>query len=180
MVVASMKHRVQRIYRVLRGDAVSLMGRTTYGKGDTIMGSVALGTKHICKDCGTRFYDLQKPEAICPKCGCNMTNHYKAESYEGLASEPVADTLMKKTSTFTFNDHDAESPTDPKHTIEAMDEDSDDDIHSLSELDNRDTHGKAHVGHDDDVEESQLMDDMPEYDTILDKADMSNDDELRA
>ncbi len=144
------------------------------------MGSVTLGTKHTCKDCGTRFYDLQKPEAICPKCGCDMTHHQKDDAYAVLADEVVASKLTKKPLTLLFDDHDAESPTDPKHTIEAIDEDSDDEIHNLSELDNRDTHGKAHAGHDDDVEESQLMEDRPEYDTILDKADMISDDELRA
>jgi len=28
-----------------------------------------LGTKHHCFSCGARFYDLNKPEPICPKCG---------------------------------------------------------------------------------------------------------------
>ncbi len=27
-----------------------------------------LGTKWVCYDCETRFYDLKKPEPICPKC----------------------------------------------------------------------------------------------------------------
>jgi uncharacterized protein (TIGR02300 family) len=31
-----------------------------------------LGTKHECLDCGTKFYDLGKPEAVCPKCGANQ------------------------------------------------------------------------------------------------------------
>ncbi len=28
-----------------------------------------LGTKRVCVSCGTRFYDLGKTPAICPKCG---------------------------------------------------------------------------------------------------------------
>lgn len=28
-----------------------------------------LGTKRVCVACGTRFYDLAKTPAICPKCG---------------------------------------------------------------------------------------------------------------
>lgn len=28
-----------------------------------------LGTKYECSNCGTKFYDLGKPEPICPKCG---------------------------------------------------------------------------------------------------------------
>jgi uncharacterized protein (TIGR02300 family) len=31
-----------------------------------------LGTKHVCFKCGTKFYDLKKPEAICPKCGSDQ------------------------------------------------------------------------------------------------------------
>ena len=28
-----------------------------------------LGEKHICADCDTRYYDLGRPDATCPKCG---------------------------------------------------------------------------------------------------------------
>jgi uncharacterized protein (TIGR02300 family) len=31
-----------------------------------------LGAKHICFKCGTKFYDLKKPEVICPKCGADQ------------------------------------------------------------------------------------------------------------
>jgi len=31
-----------------------------------------LGTKHICFKCGTKFYDLHKPDPLCPKCGANQ------------------------------------------------------------------------------------------------------------
>jgi uncharacterized protein (TIGR02300 family) len=31
-----------------------------------------LGTKHLCFKCGTKFYDLRKPEPICPKCGADQ------------------------------------------------------------------------------------------------------------
>lgn len=31
-----------------------------------------LGTKHVCFKCGTKFYDLKKPEALCPKCGADQ------------------------------------------------------------------------------------------------------------
>lgn len=31
-----------------------------------------LGTKHTCFKCQTRFYDLGKPEPICPKCGADQ------------------------------------------------------------------------------------------------------------
>jgi hypothetical protein len=31
-----------------------------------------LGKKYECFKCGTKFYNLGKPEAICPKCGANQ------------------------------------------------------------------------------------------------------------
>jgi uncharacterized protein (TIGR02300 family) len=30
-----------------------------------------LGTKWNCFKCGTKFYDLKKPDPVCPKCGAN-------------------------------------------------------------------------------------------------------------
>ncbi len=31
-----------------------------------------LGTKHTCFKCGTKFYDMKKPEPVCPKCGADQ------------------------------------------------------------------------------------------------------------
>ena len=31
-----------------------------------------LGSKHVCFKCGTKFYDMRKPEAVCPKCGADQ------------------------------------------------------------------------------------------------------------
>ena len=33
------------------------------------MANPALGRKFACHNCGTKFYDLNKPDAKCPKCG---------------------------------------------------------------------------------------------------------------
>ena len=33
------------------------------------MAKLELGTKRVCVACGTRFYDLTKVRAVCPKCG---------------------------------------------------------------------------------------------------------------
>lgn len=30
------------------------------------------GTRYVCYKCGVRFYDLNKPEPICPKCTANQ------------------------------------------------------------------------------------------------------------
>lgn len=31
-----------------------------------------LGSKHVCFKCSTKFYDLKKPDPICPKCGSDQ------------------------------------------------------------------------------------------------------------
>ena len=31
-----------------------------------------LGTKHTCFKCSTKFYDMKKVPAICPKCGADQ------------------------------------------------------------------------------------------------------------
>ncbi len=36
------------------------------------MAAKDLGTKHLCFKCGTKFYDLKKPQAVCPKCGADQ------------------------------------------------------------------------------------------------------------
>lgn len=40
-----------------------------------------LGTKYECEECGTKFYDLGKPDPVCPKCGTNP-NAEKGEDSE--------------------------------------------------------------------------------------------------
>jgi uncharacterized protein (TIGR02300 family) len=31
-----------------------------------------LGTKYTCFKCSAKFYDLKKPDPLCPKCGANQ------------------------------------------------------------------------------------------------------------
>ena len=44
------------------------------------MPEIKLGTKYDCYNCGTKFYDLGKPEPICPKCGANQKDAVSADS----------------------------------------------------------------------------------------------------
>ena len=36
-----------------------------------------LGLKWSCYECGAKFYDLNKPEPVCPKCGTDQRNRPK-------------------------------------------------------------------------------------------------------
>ncbi|MBZ4331280.1 TIGR02300 family protein [Corallococcus interemptor] len=51
-----------------------------------------LGTKHTCFKCGTKFYDMKKPDPICPKCGADQRENVVAKPAEGrrgrLAAAP--------------------------------------------------------------------------------------------
>lgn len=49
-----------------------------------------LGTKHLCFKCGTRFYDLKKPEPLCPKCGADQRQNpaLKATTSEKRRAAP--------------------------------------------------------------------------------------------
>lgn len=31
-----------------------------------------LGNKHVCFKCSTKFYDMKKPDPVCPKCGADQ------------------------------------------------------------------------------------------------------------
>ncbi len=46
-----------------------------------------LGKKFECYNCGTKFYNLGRPEAICPKCGANQKNA-KSEDAPVVAPRP--------------------------------------------------------------------------------------------
>jgi hypothetical protein len=46
-----------------------------------------LGKKYECYNCRTKFYNLGKPEAICPKCGANQ-KHAKSDDAPSPAPRP--------------------------------------------------------------------------------------------
>ncbi len=43
-----------------------------------------LGTKYTCFKCSTKFYDMKKPDPLCPKCG--------ADQRESPALKPATET----------------------------------------------------------------------------------------
>lgn len=51
-----------------------------------------LGKKHACYSCQAKFYDLGKPQAVCPKCGANQKdaqNAHPAPSSRSRRAVPV-------------------------------------------------------------------------------------------
>jgi hypothetical protein len=52
--------------------------------------SQRLGGRHECYACGAKFYDLNKPEPVCPKCQANQLERPKNEPVVKAAPAPKA------------------------------------------------------------------------------------------
>ena len=49
---------------------------------------IELGTKHECPSCSTKYYDLGKSEAPCPKCGTSQAGaEGEADESKGSAKK---------------------------------------------------------------------------------------------
>ncbi len=68
-----------------------------------------LGKRHVCYKCGTKFYDLGKPEAICPRCGANQKDAPKQERPKNAKQKKP---VMKQ----------PKPKTPPEDLVEAIDE----------------------------------------------------------
>jgi hypothetical protein len=47
-----------------------------------------LGKKYTCYSCHTKFYDLGKPEPLCPKCGADQRDAEEAPVYTSPRRAP--------------------------------------------------------------------------------------------
>ena len=54
-----------------------------------------LGKKFDCFNCHTKFYNLGKPEAICPKCGANQQNAKSDEAPPPVPRPPRRSALLE-------------------------------------------------------------------------------------
>ena len=50
-----------------------------------------LGTKHVCFNCGAKFYDLKKPAPICPKCAADQRQAPPASARKRAVKPEVAE-----------------------------------------------------------------------------------------
>jgi uncharacterized protein (TIGR02300 family) len=50
---------------------------------------VSLGTKRACPGCGTKFYDFNKEEIICPKCSSKVEPNSAAPARPVEAKKPA-------------------------------------------------------------------------------------------
>lgn len=82
----------------------------------------ALGKRYTCFSCGAKFYDLNKPEATCPKCGTDQ------------AADPSPDPRVAVMARYKAGAR----PTAIKKKIDAYKDDLDDDDAPMMEDDEDD------------------------------------------
>lgn len=85
-----------------------------------------LGQRWVCFSCSSRFYDLNKPEPVCPKCGADQRQSPALEAKkkprrgarkkEGPATRPIPKRLLE------------EDDDRGKRSFGADDDDDDDDL----------------------------------------------------
>lgn len=54
------------------------------------MAAKDLGTKHVCYKCSAKFYDLKKPDPICPKCGSDQRDSQSLKPADSRRSRLAA------------------------------------------------------------------------------------------
>lgn len=74
-----------------------------------------LGTKYICYSCQTKFYDLGRTSAVCPKCGADQKDADSATPVAGSRSRKVVEVFEEE----------AEEFEEPAATPEVEDEEDD-------------------------------------------------------
>ena len=106
--------------------------------------SAHLGTRYTCFSCGCRFFDLNRPEAICPDCGSPQDAGSKSKTSRRAASAeeseaPVQDSEANEEDS-EVQGEDSESSEDdlelPANDIESSDEDFDAPAEGVEEMEN--------------------------------------------
>lgn len=90
------------------------------------MAKPELGLKRVCVSCSTKFYDLTKQPAICPRCG---TEQPAEQPRLRRAAAPLPDDKLKKR---------AASPEADTDDVELEDVDADPALEDADELEDED------------------------------------------
>ncbi len=88
------------------------------------MAKPELGLKRVCVACGTKFYDLTRAPAICPKCGTEQPAE-QPRLRRAAGSLPVDDKLKKRAAT----------PDAEGEDVELEDVEADETVEDAEELD---------------------------------------------
>jgi len=89
------------------------------------MAKPELGLKRVCVSCGTRFYDLTRSPAICPKCATEQPAEQPRLRRSAAPVTPVDDKLKKRA---------AAAPEAEGEEVELEDVETDEAIEDTEEL----------------------------------------------
>ena len=107
------------------------MASARFKHGEMTLATTDLGEKHICPECGSRFYDLGKHPPVCPKCKTVLTE--TAEPAKAKKASPAkAKAAPAKKAAVRDEDEDDED--------EDEDDDEDDDDDDFDDDDDDDDH----------------------------------------
>lgn len=137
---------------------------------DTLARKEELGTKRICRECGTKFYDLNRNPIVCPKC----------EAVYEIKTDIAPPVEVKKT-----KPEPKETEAPPKEeTAAEVAEEAEDKVVSLEEADEETTDARGARAAALDEDDIDLEDDdveMEESDIDIDTGDVDlGDDEAES
>ena len=83
-----------------------------------------LGKKFECYNCGTKFYNLGRPEAICPKCGSNQKNAKSEDAPVAAPRPPRRSTIIMEPPPEENANEFGEEPAPAEEEVDSDDEDA--------------------------------------------------------
>ncbi len=75
-----------------------------------------LGKKYECFHCHTKFYNLGKPEAICPKCGANQKNAKADDAPPPAPRPPRRAAILETIPDENTSEFGEETPAEPEES----------------------------------------------------------------
>ena len=115
---------------------------------------VELGKKHTCKECGVKFYDLNKDDPSCPECNTSVLMNNTTQDNDSIISK-----VSKVSKTVVESDEEKENITSLDESLENGLIDDDNPI----------------IMHDDDINDDD-SDDGLINDNDIDIPDIENED----
>ena len=126
-----------------------------------------LGNKMLCPECGTKFYDLNKPEIICPSCGFNISELIMKET----ESSKIEDKNISKVSESEKTDNDKLQDDDAESDLEILDENEDETIPEIDE-------DSSNIDEIDELEEFEINEEIDDDDDDDDFLNENDDDSV--
>lgn len=94
-----------------------------------------LGIRYTCFECGTRFYNLNRPESVCPECGADQANAPVVDLKASLTGKGAR---RRRRDEAKEDKEDIPTVSDDEDLDDLGDDDDDDDIFGDSDDDDSD------------------------------------------